>query len=309
MVRVIDVCSPTFTSTCSRTSSSRGNQLAVYLDPPLDLPTTVMQAIAREMAFSETTFVFPADTRPGPTVASGSSRRPASCRWPAIPRSGRRSRWRVPAASRDGRHQPCSREGVGPIPIDLEWADADLRFAWMTQRRPSFGPSLARLDTLASAARAGGGRPGAGRLAGAGGIVRHTVPDRSRRVACRSGSRRGRTPAPWLGRSKNRVAARAASICSRSRAGLTRRMYTRGCSRRTSASRKTRRPVRPADRSVRYLVRHGQAARGGRPIRNLQGVRMGRPELDTTSHRSSDGDDGDGRARRRRGRRRRRRDN
>src|SRR5215211_1644277 len=36
-----------------------GNQLAVYLDPPGDLPTHVMQAIAREMAFSETTFVFP----------------------------------------------------------------------------------------------------------------------------------------------------------------------------------------------------------------------------------------------------------
>ena len=38
-----------------------GNQLAVYLDPPHDLSDAVMQAIAREMAFSETTFVFPPD--------------------------------------------------------------------------------------------------------------------------------------------------------------------------------------------------------------------------------------------------------
>ena len=38
-----------------------GNQLAVSLDPPHDLPQAVMQAIAREMAFSETTFVFPPD--------------------------------------------------------------------------------------------------------------------------------------------------------------------------------------------------------------------------------------------------------
>ena len=38
-----------------------GNQLAVYLDPPHDLSGAVMQAIAREMAFSETTFVFPPD--------------------------------------------------------------------------------------------------------------------------------------------------------------------------------------------------------------------------------------------------------
>ena len=38
-----------------------GNQLAVYLDPPHDLSDVLMQAIAREMAFSETTFVFPPD--------------------------------------------------------------------------------------------------------------------------------------------------------------------------------------------------------------------------------------------------------
>ena len=41
-----------------------GNQLAVYLDPPPDLSEPVMQAIAREMAFSETTFVF-APAAPG----------------------------------------------------------------------------------------------------------------------------------------------------------------------------------------------------------------------------------------------------
>ena len=37
-----------------------GNQLAVCLDPPADLPEDTMQAIAQEMAFAETTFVFPA---------------------------------------------------------------------------------------------------------------------------------------------------------------------------------------------------------------------------------------------------------
>ena len=29
---------------------------------------------------------------------------------------------------------------IGPIPVDLEWTDGDLSFAWMTQRPPTFGP-------------------------------------------------------------------------------------------------------------------------------------------------------------------------
>ena len=36
-----------------------GNQLAVFPDPPQDLPTVAMQNIAKELNLSETTFVFP----------------------------------------------------------------------------------------------------------------------------------------------------------------------------------------------------------------------------------------------------------
>lgn len=36
-----------------------GNQLAVFPDPPRDLPATLMQKIAKELNLSETTFVFP----------------------------------------------------------------------------------------------------------------------------------------------------------------------------------------------------------------------------------------------------------
>ena len=46
--------STTSTSTSSPTGLFGGNQLAVFLDPPHDLPPQTMQAIAREMAFSET---------------------------------------------------------------------------------------------------------------------------------------------------------------------------------------------------------------------------------------------------------------
>lgn len=36
-----------------------GNQLAVFADPPLDLPASTMQLIAKELNLSEVTFVFP----------------------------------------------------------------------------------------------------------------------------------------------------------------------------------------------------------------------------------------------------------
>ncbi len=36
-----------------------GNQLAVFVNPPLDLPASTMQLIAKEMNLSEVTFVFP----------------------------------------------------------------------------------------------------------------------------------------------------------------------------------------------------------------------------------------------------------
>jgi trans-2,3-dihydro-3-hydroxyanthranilate isomerase len=127
-----------------------GNQLAVYLDPPHDLGDAVMQAIAHEMAFSETTFVFPPD-------ATGTDCRvriftPAS----ELPMAGHPTIGTAFALAHAGRLEtglPSTvfGEGVGPIPIDLEWRDGALRFAWMTQPAPAFGGSLDRLDTLASA--------------------------------------------------------------------------------------------------------------------------------------------------------------
>ena len=84
-----------------------GNQLAVYLDPPHDLSGAVMQAIAREMAFSETTFVFPPDA-PGTDYRVRIFTPGRSCPWPAIPPSVRRSRWRMRAASTRVVRQRCS---------------------------------------------------------------------------------------------------------------------------------------------------------------------------------------------------------
>ena len=127
-----------------------GNQLAVCLDPPHDLPQAVMQAIAREMAFSETTFVFPPDV-PG-TDCRVRIFTPAS----ELPMAGHPTIGTAFALARAGRlargqASTVFGEGVGPIPLDLEWTGASLTFAWMTQGTPVFGPSIERLDTLASA--------------------------------------------------------------------------------------------------------------------------------------------------------------
>jgi trans-2,3-dihydro-3-hydroxyanthranilate isomerase len=126
-----------------------GNQLAVCLDPPADLPKGTMQAIAQEMAFAETTFVFPAE-------AAGTDCRvriftPAT----ELPMAGHPTIGTAFALAHSGRlaeGQPFTvfGEGVGPIRVDLQWDGAELREAWMTQPAPVFGPSLDRIETLAA---------------------------------------------------------------------------------------------------------------------------------------------------------------
>src|SRR5438876_1526177 len=125
-----------------------GNQLAVFLDGR-GLSAETMQAIAREMSFSETTFVLPpeqpdTDVRmriftPGqelpmaghPTIGSTF----------ALARSG---------AIERGRDRFVFGLGVGPVPVDLTWKGDDLTFAWMTQANPTFGDPI--VDTAKTAA-------------------------------------------------------------------------------------------------------------------------------------------------------------
>jgi trans-2,3-dihydro-3-hydroxyanthranilate isomerase len=40
---------------------------------------------------------------------------------------------------------------IGPTPVDLEWADGSLSFAWMTQRPPTFGPIVSQRSAVAGA--------------------------------------------------------------------------------------------------------------------------------------------------------------
>lgn len=128
-----------------------GNQLAVFLAPQ-GLDTETMQAIAREVNFSESTFVFPreaADTDFRVRIFA-TNRELAFAGHPVI--------GTIFALADAGTLTPMHVRvvlglGAGPTPVDLEWRDGRLRFAWMTQQLPTFGTRVA--DTRAVAAAIG----------------------------------------------------------------------------------------------------------------------------------------------------------
>lgn len=131
-----------------------GNALAVFPDAE-GLTDAQMQAIAREMAFSETTFVLPSEASvtdarmriftPGrelpiaghPTVGSAFALADTG-----VIEAGR-ARWTFGL-------------GVGPTPVDLEWEDGRLSFAWMTQPLPVAQPPIGDPELRAEIAAAVG---------------------------------------------------------------------------------------------------------------------------------------------------------
>ena len=140
-----------------------GNQLAVFLDGR-GLPAETMQAIAKEMNFSETTFVLPAE-QPGTDV-----RMRIFTPGEELPTAGHPTIGTTFALARAGvidRGRPAFTFGcgIGPVPVALTWNGDDLSFAWMTQSLPAFGaavPDPARVAaalSLSPAAVAGTGLP------------------------------------------------------------------------------------------------------------------------------------------------------
>lgn len=126
-----------------------GNQLAVFHEPPV-WSDSMMQSIAREMGFSETTFMYP-------PVATGSLAQiriftPGG----ELPMAGHPTIGTTFALAALGRIPYGTRNvtfdlGVGPIPIDLEWNETDKapRFAWMTQPLPNFGTVFENREEVA----------------------------------------------------------------------------------------------------------------------------------------------------------------
>src|SRR5688572_14875628 len=126
-----------------------GNQLAVVLDAR-GLAADTMQAIAKEMSFSETTFVLPAE------AAGTDARVRIFTPGAELPMAGHPTIGTAFALAAEGVIAPGRSEfvfecGIGPIPVMLEWNDAGLSFAWMTQPLPSFGFEIADRAGFAAA--------------------------------------------------------------------------------------------------------------------------------------------------------------
>jgi trans-2,3-dihydro-3-hydroxyanthranilate isomerase len=126
-----------------------GNQLAVFLDGR-GLTTETMQAVAKEMNFSETTFVLP------PEAAGTDVRMRIFTPGEELPAAGHPTIGTTFALARSGAIAPGLARfvfglGIGPVPVALTWAGDDLSFAWMTQPNPSFGDPIADPSGAAAA--------------------------------------------------------------------------------------------------------------------------------------------------------------
>jgi trans-2,3-dihydro-3-hydroxyanthranilate isomerase len=117
-----------------------GNQLAVFTDG-VGLDDRTMQAIAREMNFSESTFILPAE------IEGTDVRMRIFTPMRELPMAGHPTIGSTFALAATGVIRPGATRfvfglGVGPTPVDLEWESGRLCFAWMTQPLPTFGGVL-----------------------------------------------------------------------------------------------------------------------------------------------------------------------
>jgi trans-2,3-dihydro-3-hydroxyanthranilate isomerase len=128
-----------------------GNQLAVFPEPA-GLTTELMQAITREMNFSECTFIFPPEA-PGTHV-----RMRIFTPGEELPMAGHPTIGSTFALAKEGVIRPEQRDfvfglGVGPTPVEIAWKGGVLDFAWMTQAQPRYGGAIT--DRAAFAASIG----------------------------------------------------------------------------------------------------------------------------------------------------------
>ncbi len=126
-----------------------GNQLAVFLAPE-GLSAEEMQLIAREMNFSESTFVFPAEA-PGTDFRVRIFTPRSELDFAGHPTIGTAFALARAGKIEAGRKRVVLGEGIGPVPVDLEWGESGLRFAWMYQLAPTFGKSIDDVAAVAGA--------------------------------------------------------------------------------------------------------------------------------------------------------------
>ena len=126
-----------------------GNQLAVFLDGR-GLTTETMQAIAKEMAFSESTFILP------PEQPDTDVRMRIFTPGDELPMAGHPTVGSTFALARSGvigpeRDRFVFGLDIGPVPVSLTWRNGELIFVWMTQPNPTFGDPMADVAGAAAA--------------------------------------------------------------------------------------------------------------------------------------------------------------
>jgi len=125
-----------------------GNQLAVFTETA-GLTADQVQAMTRETKFSECTFVQPAE-------AAGTDVRlrifgPANeMQFAGHPVIGSTFALADDGVITTGRKEFTFGLGIGPTLVELEWQGDRLQFAWMTQQKPVFGPTLNAPSALAA---------------------------------------------------------------------------------------------------------------------------------------------------------------
>ena len=122
-----------------------GNPLAVFTDGS-GIPDATMQSIAKELNLSETTFVLPPqDPKNNYWVRIFT---PAS----ELPMAGHPTIGTAFVLAREGMLKDSDiifEEGVGPVPVSIEWKDGAPGFAEMRQPLPTFGRRFEDVDAIA----------------------------------------------------------------------------------------------------------------------------------------------------------------
>jgi trans-2,3-dihydro-3-hydroxyanthranilate isomerase len=137
-----------------------GNQLAVFVET-MGLTAAEMQAMTRETKFSECTFVQPPEAA-GTDVRLRIFGPNNEMQFAGHPVIGSAFALADEGVIKAGRQEFTFGLGIGPTLVELEWQGDRLQFAWMTQQKPVYGPTLhapgplaAALGLDASAMRAG----------------------------------------------------------------------------------------------------------------------------------------------------------
>ncbi len=124
-----------------------GNQLAVFPDGR-GLSAAQMQTITREMNFSESTFLLPAET-PDTDVRMRIFTPGSELPMAGHPTIGTTFALAHEGVIASGRERWVFGLGVGPTPVELTWAKGGLSFAWMDQRTPVYRePASPRVDVI-----------------------------------------------------------------------------------------------------------------------------------------------------------------